>query len=76
MGYLTPERLTVISPVKKVRQYDLRLEAEQPVGTEYPLYYSQEERKDLEEQGVLECIARYQSTSYWLKNQQLNASKK
>lgn len=76
LGYLTPERLTVISPVKKVRQYDLRLEAEQPVGTEYPLYYSQEERKDLEERGVLECIARYQSTSYWLKNQQLNASKK
>lgn len=76
LGYLTPERLTVISPVKKVRQYDLRLEAEQPAGTEYPLYYSQEERKDLEERGVLECIARYQSTSYWLKNQQLNASKK
>ena len=76
LGYLTPERLTVISPVKKVRQYDLHLEAEQPVGTEYPLYYSQEERKDLEERGVLECIARYQSTSYWLKNQQLNASKK
>ena len=75
LGYLTPEMLTIIAPLKKIRQYRLQQAAEQPAPA-YPIFYDQIALDKPEAQGVSHCISTYQATSQWLKNQQLNAVKK
>ena len=75
LGYLTPEGLTIISPVNKIVQYNLKPEAEQPSAA-YPLFYEQKEVEQPAQKGVHNCISTYQATSQWLKNKQLNATTK
>lgn len=74
LGYLSPTHLTIVSPLNKIRQYQLLPEAEQP-AKDYPLFYEQQAQTPAG-QDVKECISAYQATSYWLKKQQLNAVKK
>ncbi len=75
LGYLTPEKLTIISPVRKMVQYDLQKESEQPSQT-YPLYYKQVKVNEVNKEQADACISTYQATSQWLKNNQFNAVKK
>nr|WP_314559450.1 sulfatase-like hydrolase/transferase [uncultured Capnocytophaga sp.] len=75
LGYLTPENLTIISPVNKIMQYTLQAKAEQPAAA-YPLFYEQKEVDTPKQEGVHNCISTYQATSQWLKNKQLNATTK
>ena len=75
LGYLTPEMLTIIAPLKKIRQYRLQQAAEQSAPA-YPIFYDQIALDQPEAQEVSHCISTYQATSQWLKNQQLNAVKK
>ena len=74
LGYLSPTHLTIVSPLNKIRQYQLLPEAEQP-AKDYPLFYEQQAQTPTGQE-VKECISAYQATSYWLKKQQLNAVKK
>ena len=74
LGYLSPTHLTIVSPLNKIRQYQLLPEAEQP-AKDYPLFYEQQAQTPIGQE-VKECISAYQATSYWLKKQQLNAVKK
>ena len=74
LGYLSPTHLTIVSPLNKIRQYQLLPEAEQP-AKDYPLFYEQQAQTPVG-QDVKECISAYQATSHWLKKQQLNAVKK
>ena len=41
LGYLSPTHLTIVSPLNKIRQYQLLPEAEQP-AKDYPLFYEQQ----------------------------------
>ena len=75
LGYLTPEKLTIISPVRKMVQYDLQKESEQP-SQAYPLYYKQVKVNEVNKEQADACISTYQATSQWLKNNQFNAVKK
>nr|WP_314290283.1 sulfatase-like hydrolase/transferase [uncultured Capnocytophaga sp.] len=75
LGYLTPEKLTIISPVRKMVQYDLQKESEQPTQA-YPLYYKQVKVNEVNKEQADACISTYQATSQWLKNNQFNAVKK
>lgn len=75
LGYLTPDKLTIISPLKKTVQYDLKQRPEQP-SPAYPILYDEVERKQIDKTQADEGISAYQSTSFWLKNKQLNAIQK
>ena len=75
LGYLTPDKLTIISPLRKTTQYSLHKEAEQP-SQEYPLFYEQVKENNLNKEQADACIGTYQATAEWLKNKQYNAVKK
>ncbi|MDH6251741.1 phosphoglycerol transferase MdoB-like AlkP superfamily enzyme [Chryseobacterium sp. H1D6B] len=61
LGFVKDGHLTVISPVKKVKQYSLLSQKETQLSPEFNIYYL-----------IDETISAYQSTSYWLKTKQLN----
>lgn len=71
LGFVKDNRLTIISPVKKVKQYSLDLEPSS-LAPEFKLYYNEKLLKKPEQKLVDETVSAYQSTSYWLKEKQLN----
>lgn len=73
LGFVKDNYLTVISPTKKIKQYQLFQKENKDHIQEYNIYYtenlvSETARKDLEEQ----AISSFQATSYWLKEKKLN----
>ena len=75
LGHLTPDKLTIISPLRKTTQYSLHKETEQP-SQEYPLFYKQIKENNVNKEQANACIGTYQATAQWLKNKQYNAVKK
>lgn len=71
LGFVKDNRLTIISPVKKAKQYSLELENSN-LAPEFKLYYDEKLLKDKDQKLVDYAISAYQSTSYWLKTKQLN----
>jgi phosphoglycerol transferase MdoB-like AlkP superfamily enzyme len=71
LGFVKDNRLTIISPVKKVKQYSLELEPSS-LAPEFKLYYDEKLLKSPEQKLVDETVSAYQSTSYWLKEKKLN----
>lgn len=71
LGYLKDNVLTILSPVRKVKQFTLTLQPA-TIKTAIPLYYDQQpltgQRKDLIDQSV----SYYQVASYYLKEQLYN----
>ena len=59
LGYLSPTHLTIVSPLNKIRQYQLLPEAEQP-AKDYPLFYEQQAQTPTGQE-VKECISAYQA---------------
>ncbi len=73
LGFVKDNYLTVISPTKKIKQYQLFQKENKDQVQEYNIYYTENlvseiARKDLEEQ----TISSFQATSYWLKEKKLN----
>ncbi len=73
LGFVKDNYLTVISPTKKIKQYQLFQKENKDQIQEYNIYYTENlvseiARKDLEEQ----TISSFQATSYWLKEKKLN----
>lgn len=73
LGFVKDNYLTVISPIKKIKQYQLFQKENKDQIQEYNIYYTENlipqiARKDLEEQ----TISSFQATSYWLKEKKLN----
>ena len=60
LGYLTPDKLTIISPLRKTTQYSLHKEAEQP-SQEYPLFYEQVKENNLNKR-TSRCLYWYLSS--------------
>ncbi|PQA94541.1 sulfatase [Chryseobacterium shigense] len=71
LGLVKDGRLTIISPVKKVKQYSLQLESSS-LAPEFKLYYDEKLLKDPEQKLVNDAASAYQSTSFWLKEKKLN----
>lgn len=73
LGFIKDNYLTVISPTKKIKQYQLVQKPNTNTTTEFNIYYTENllqdnPRKDL----VNQTISNYQSTSFWLKNKMLD----
>lgn len=72
LGYVTNSELTVISPVRKVKQYKLLQAPNREVAKDFNVHYTEvpikKKRKDL----IQKTIAAYQTTSYWIKERMLN----
>lgn len=71
LGLIKDHHLTIISPTRKVKQYDLVPEESQ-LPDNFKLYYKENLVQKNNPELVQECTAAYQSVSYWLKNNQLN----
>ena len=68
LGLIKDNVLTIISPVKKAKQFQLTLQPKSGIESDFQLYYDQKplikERTDL----INETISYYQTASYLLKN--------
>jgi phosphoglycerol transferase MdoB-like AlkP superfamily enzyme len=73
LGFIKDNYLTIISPVKKIKQYSL-IQQKNNLSPEFNIYYDEKFLKpDSQNKNLVEqTIAAYQSTSYWLKENQLN----
>lgn len=71
LGLIKDDKLTIISPNQKVKQYQLKLKSSD-LPDNFKLYYDEILLKHPENKLVEECIATYQSASFWLKHDQLN----
>ena len=71
LGYLTPDTLSIIQPLREQIQYKIVPEAEQPKA-ELPIFYQQLKIKNPDEKLMKECISAYETTYFLLKNEELN----
>ena len=74
LGYLTPDTLSIIKPLREQIQYKIAPEAEQP-KVELPIFYQQLKVAQPNEKLIKECISAYETTYFLLKNRDLNVSK-
>ncbi|WP_419869215.1 LTA synthase family protein [Chryseobacterium sp. CT-SW4] len=75
LGFVKDDRLTIISPVRNVKQYTLQ-QNKSSLAPEFNIYYTEVLLKDKQrDQNLVEqTVSAFQSTSYWLKTNQLNLS--
>ena len=73
LGFVKDNYLTIISPLRKVKQYALTKQKNN-LTPEFNIYYDEKQLKAPEQNKKLieETISAYQSTSYWLEKNQLN----
>ncbi len=71
LGYIQDNTLTILSPVKKVQQYNL-VQKKSNLAPEFSIYYDENKVNQPNPLLVNNAISTYQATSYWLKNNQLN----
>ncbi|WP_312901574.1 LTA synthase family protein, partial [Chryseobacterium taichungense] len=73
LGLIKDNYLTIISPVRKVKQYSL-VQQKNNLSPEFNIYFDENplKEKDQNKQLVNATISAYQSTSYWLKKNMLN----
>ncbi|SEM74817.1 Phosphoglycerol transferase MdoB [Chryseobacterium taichungense] len=73
LGLIKDNYLTIISPVRKVKQYSL-VQQKNNLSPEFNIYFDENplKEKDQDKQLVNATISAYQSTSYWLKKNMLN----
>lgn len=73
LGLIKDNHLTVISPVRKIKQYAL-LQQKNKLSPAFNLYFDEKPLKSTARNGKLveETVSAYQSTSFWLKKNKLN----
>ncbi len=76
LGFVKDDYLTVISPTKNIKQYQLLQKANVDINQYFNIYYTENpilenQNKDL----INQTISAYQSTSFWVKNKSLNTTK-
>jgi len=71
LGYLTPETLSIIKPLREQIQYKIVPEAEQP-KVELPIFYQQLKVAQPDGKLMKECISAYETTYFLLKKGELN----
>ena len=68
LGYIKDDVLTIISPQKKVKQFDLIQQKNETLSTEYSIFYEEKPKTKIDVKLKKETIAVYQTASYILKN--------
>jgi len=68
LGYIKDDVLTIISPQKKVKQFDLIQQKNETLGTAYSIFYEEKPKTNIAVKLKKETIAVYQTASYILKN--------
>ena len=68
LGYIKNDVLTIISPLKKLKQFDLIQQKNETLGTKYSIIYEEKPKTKIDIQLKNETIAVYQTASYILKN--------
>jgi phosphoglycerol transferase MdoB-like AlkP superfamily enzyme len=71
LGLIKNNVLSLISPTKKVKQYQLKLKKDH-LSPEFSLFYDQTPMATINQEILKQNIAAYQATSEWLKNKQLD----
>lgn len=72
LGLIKNDVLTVISPVKQVRQYQLIQEKKSGLKSEFEIHYKEQPMAKLNTELLNETIAYYQTTAHLLKTKKLN----
>ena len=73
LGFIKDNYLTVISPTKNIKQYQLVQKPNTNTSTEFNIYYTENLLKDNPRKDLVnQTISPYQSTSFWLKNKMLD----
>lgn len=70
LGLIQEEKLTIISPNRKVKQYQLQLKPSD-LPKQYQLYYDELLVEKPQRNLVEDCIATYQTVSQWLTDKKL-----
>jgi hypothetical protein len=68
LGYIKDDVLTIISPQKKVKQFDLIQQKNETLGTAYSIFYEEKPKTNIAVKLKKETIAVYQTASFILKN--------
>lgn len=71
LGFIKDNTLTVLSPVDKVKQYQL-VQKKSDLAPEFSVYYDENQVKNPNESLVNDAVSAFQSTSYWIKKNMLN----
>ena len=71
LGYLTPDTLSIIKPLREQIQYKIVPETEQP-KVELPIFYQQLKVAQPDGKLMKKCISAYETTYFLLKNGELD----
>jgi hypothetical protein len=72
LGYIKEDVLTILSPVKQVKQFKLKHNKNELLKPEYEIHYEETPIAKLRTDLVNETIAYYQTTAWLLKHNKLN----
>ncbi|WP_396193981.1 LTA synthase family protein [Flavobacterium sp.] len=75
LGLIKNNVLTILSPVKKVKQYRLIQKKNKELKPEFEIHYTEQPMQHLNKQLIEETIAYYQTTAHLLKAKKLNKTK-
>ena len=67
LGFIKDNILTILSPVKKAKQFELKQIENEKLGTDFQIYYEEVLMKNKREDLIKEATAYYQTTSYMLQ---------
>jgi phosphoglycerol transferase MdoB-like AlkP superfamily enzyme len=67
LGYIKDDVLTIISPQKKIKQFDLIQQKNETLGTEYSIFYEEKSKTKIDVKLKKETITIYQTASHILK---------
>ena len=68
LGFIKNDILTIISPVKKQKQFDLKMNKNSKIAADFQIYYEETPRKALDSTLILEATSFYQTATYMLQN--------
>ncbi|CAM3598360.1 LTA synthase family protein [Flavobacterium saliperosum] len=68
LGLVENNMLTIISPVRKVKQFDLIRQSQEGLSAEFQIHYEEKPRRVLDKKMVNETIAYYETASEMLKH--------
>ncbi|UOK41761.1 MULTISPECIES: alkaline phosphatase family protein [Flavobacterium] len=68
LGLIKDDKLTIISPVKKVKQFDLVCKREKKLSGEFQIHFEEKQRKIIDKKLVNEAVSYYETASEMLKN--------
>lgn len=73
LGFIKDNTLTILSPIKKVKQFDLEIIPNDKTEKDFQIFYKEKPRKEIDINIENEAISYYQTATYLLKNKKYQA---